>query len=136
MTVSKPNPPPRNVFVVDDDPFSRFLAIEVLEAAGFAGKGLEGGMQAIQACQDDPPAAVLMDVNMPQMDGLRVARHLRALQRSGDLPEFPIMAFTSMTDAATIARCLDAGMIWGLVKPLDHRTIRRVLKGHVRKSAR
>src|SRR5439155_24698481 len=62
---------------------------------------------AVESCLREPPDFVLMDIHMPRMDGIEATRRLRALQREGTLPRFPIVAATAGTSEAA---CEDVGM--------------------------
>lgn len=62
---------------------------------------------------------VLMDVDMPNMDGLEASEHLRSLQRIGTLPPFPIVAATSGDTELRRKACMNAGMDGYLSKPID-----------------
>ena len=79
------------------------------------------------ACAAETPSLVLMDLQMPGMDGFETARRLRTLQRDGALPPFPIVALTAnaMESDAELAR--QAGMDAFLSKPIMLDTLKREL---------
>ncbi|WKB52483.1 response regulator [Eleftheria terrae] len=104
--------------VVEDDPTSQMLAAGMLKALGYAVRLAGDGAEAIEACRQLPPDAILMDVQMPRMDGLQTTRELRRLQGEEVMPWFPIIvasAFYSPTDRAA---CFDAGVDGFVTKPL------------------
>jgi CheY-like chemotaxis protein len=72
----------------------------------------------IRACRERPPALVLMDLQMPVMDGLQATRELRRLQAEGQLPEFPIVALTAHATPQDRDSCIEAGMVGFLTKPV------------------
>ena len=76
------------------------------------------GEQALQACAMEPPRLVLMDLQMPVMDGLAATRALRERQRRGELPDFPIVALTAHAMSTDADACRAAGMVGYLTKPL------------------
>jgi two-component system, OmpR family, response regulator len=76
MTVAYPQP--RTVLVVDDDPHIRQLLVFALEKAGFACAEAADGEAALAGVAEHAPDLVVLDINMPRMDGLEVCRRLRA----------------------------------------------------------
>jgi len=73
----------RTVLVVDDDPHIRQLLVFALEKAGLATREAGDGEAALAAVAEARPDLVVLDINMPKLDGLEVCRRLRA---QGDLP--------------------------------------------------
>ncbi|WP_029002237.1 response regulator [Azohydromonas australica] len=109
----------RRVLAVDDNPFNQLVVRGLLELLGCEVEIAADGQQAIACCRAQPPDLVLMDVHMPGMDGLEATRQLRALQRQGVVPPFPIVAATAMHPVQGRQDCLAAGMDGYLDKPLD-----------------
>src|SRR5687767_12461569 len=73
----------RSILVVDDDPHIRQLLVYALAKAGLATREAADGEAALAAVAEAAPDLVVLDINMPRMDGLEVCRRLRA---QGDLP--------------------------------------------------
>ena len=123
----------RRVLVVDDNVVNQIVARGQLEALGYEVVIASDGIEALDSCCDEPPDMVLMDVDMPVMDGLEASEHLRSLQRIGTLPPFPIVAATSGDPALRRNACLNAGMDGYLSKPMDLQVLadelHRVLPG-------
>ena len=71
------------ILVVDDDPHIRQLLSFALAKAGMTPVEAEDGEAALEAVAERPPSLVILDINMPRMDGLEVCRRLRA---QGDVP--------------------------------------------------
>ena len=95
----------RRVLVVDDNVVNQIVARGQLEALGYQVVVAADGIEALDSCCNEPPDMVLMDVDMPVMDGLEASEHLRSLQRIGTLPPFPIVAATaSDSDTARLTR--------------------------------
>ncbi|AKJ28203.1 response regulator [Caldimonas brevitalea] len=104
--------------VVEDDPVSRTLAAGMLKALGYAVRTAADGMEAISQCRMRAPDAVLMDVQMPVMDGLQTTRELRRLQGAGHLPWFPIIVASAFYTPADRAASFAAGVDGFVTKPL------------------
>jgi len=109
----------RRVLVVDDNVVNQIVARGQLEALGYEVVVAGDGIEALDSCCDEPPDMVLMDVDMPVMDGLEASEHLRSMQRVGTLPPFPIVAATSGDTALRRTACRNAGMDGYLSKPMD-----------------
>ncbi|WP_457392782.1 response regulator [Roseateles sp. P5_E1] len=123
----------RRVLVVDDNVVNQIVARGQLEALGYEVVVAGDGIEALDSCCDEPPDMVLMDVDMPVMDGLEASEHLRSLQRVGNLPPFPIIAATAGDTDLRRNACLKAGMDGYLSKPMDLQALadelHRVLPG-------
>jgi signal transduction histidine kinase/CheY-like chemotaxis protein len=104
--------------LVEDNPTNRLVATKLLEKAGISVAVVEDGAQALARLNDAPEAfdVVLMDIQMPVMDGLEATRHLRADARFDLLP---IIAMTADAMADDRQRCLDVGMQEYVSKPID-----------------
>ncbi len=111
-------PDGRHVLVVEDNAVNRLIAEEFLRTLGVPVRSVEDGAQALEACSTEPPALVLMDLQMPVMDGLTATRELCQRQRAGELPAFPIVALTAHARAVDADACRAAGMSGYLTKPL------------------
>lgn len=114
----------RLVLVVDDSEINQMVARGQLGALGYDVDLAGNGAQALERCRIRPPDMVLMDVDMPVMDGLEATRRLRAWQEVGTVPPFPIVAATSTSnDSERRRECLESGMEGYLSKPLDLRRL-------------
>jgi signal transduction histidine kinase/CheY-like chemotaxis protein len=107
-----------HVLVVEDNAVNRMIAEEFLRTLGLDTRTAEDGAQALAACAAAPPRVVLMDLQMPVMDGLSATRALRERQQRGELPEFPIVALTAHAMETDAEACRAAGMAGYLTKPL------------------
>jgi CheY-like chemotaxis protein len=103
------------VLVVDDDAVNRRLCVLQISRLGLEVEAVDGGDEAVSRCAKKSFAAVLMDVQMPGMDGLEATRRIRAL----DSHRMPIIAFTANVMPDDREKCLAAGMDDYLSKPLQ-----------------
>jgi CheY-like chemotaxis protein len=116
------------VLLVEDNHINQVVALEFLSLMGVQSRLAKNGLEAVALCLEAAPDLVLMDIQMPGMDGLECARRLRALQREGKLPQFPILALTAHALDADVAASLEAGMDEHLTKPLDFVALRTRLQ--------
>ena len=120
------------VLLVEDNHINQVVALEFLALMGVQARLAKNGIEALAACEEAAPDLVLMDIQMPGMDGLECARRLRAQQREGRLPNFPILALTAHALDADVAASMDAGMDEHLTKPLDFAALRARLQRWLR----
>jgi two-component system, chemotaxis family, chemotaxis protein CheY len=106
----------KRCLVVDDSSVIRKVARRILEGLDFQISEAEDGEEAIEACRDQIPDAILLDWNMPKMDGYEFLRALRRLP-GGDKPK--VVFCTTENDVAHIARALHAGASEYIMKPFD-----------------
>lgn len=112
------------VLLVEDNHINQVVALEFLALMGVDSRLAKNGLEALDACRQAAPDLVLMDIQMPGMDGLECARRLRQLQAEGELPRFPILALTAHALESDIIASADAGMDEHLTKPLDFAALR------------
>jgi two-component system, chemotaxis family, chemotaxis protein CheY len=106
----------KTCLVVDDSSVIRKVARRILEGFEFQIVEAEDGEQALDVCRAQMPDAVLLDWNMPKMDGYEFLRVLRRLP-DGDRPK--VVFCTTENDVAHIARALHAGANEYIMKPFD-----------------
>ncbi|MGA2815466.1 MAG: response regulator [Xanthobacteraceae bacterium] len=106
----------KTCLVVDDSSVIRKVARRILEGLDFEIAEAENGEEAIEACRRQMPEAILLDWNMPKMDGYEFLRVLRRLP-GGDRPK--VVFCTTENDVAHIARALHAGANEYIMKPFD-----------------
>jgi len=104
------------VLIVDDNPFGRHTAREVLGHAELLTEVAESGLRAVEAVRREQFDAVLLDLNMPDMDGFETLKAIRELPGGKDLP---VIALTGHASHEDRIRSLAAGMDDHLTKPLD-----------------
>lgn len=116
------------VLLVEDNPVNQMVAMEFLSLLGLGTRLARNGFEALAMCLQGAPDLVLMDIQMPGMDGLESARRLRRWQFEGRLPPFPIIALTAHALECDHAASLEAGMDAHLTKPIDFVTLRDQLR--------
>ena len=109
--------PPLRILLVEDDPFNRVSLQSVLQDAGHRVSTAADGAEAVQAAGREPFDLVLMDIQLPVMDGLEAAARIRQL--SGDYARTPIIALTAFALKGDEERFLRAGMDGYVSKPAD-----------------
>lgn len=120
-------PASRRILVVEDSPLNQMLVTAILAQAGHRADTANNGLEAVMAAQAGGYDLILMDLSMPEMDGLTATRLLRGLP--GPAGRVPVIAMTADTDEADRVRCQDAGMNDHVAKPVD----RLLLLGTVEK---
>jgi CheY-like chemotaxis protein/HPt (histidine-containing phosphotransfer) domain-containing protein len=118
------------ILVVEDTPVNQLVAARMLEKCGFRARVAENGLEALQALAERPYAAVLMDCQMPELDGYEATAAIRDDERDGR--HIPIIAMTANSMRGERERCLAAGMDDYLTKPLRSQTLKHALKRWVR----
>ncbi|HEX2136429.1 MAG TPA: ATP-binding protein [Microvirga sp.] len=108
---------PARILLAEDVEINQEIARAVLEAAGHTVDVVSDGAQAVTAVQNRPYDLVLMDVQMPVMDGVTATQHIRALE--GPVRDIPIIGMTANVYAEQIASFLSAGMNDHVGKPFD-----------------
>lgn len=113
------------VLFAEDDATSRMAATKLLEKLGCEVTVVDNGEQAVEAMKQTTFHLVLMDCQMPVMDGFEATRRIRALE--GPLEHTPIVAFTAAVTESDARRCREVGMDDFLEKPLNLVKMARVL---------
>ncbi len=129
-TVVAPNQRRLQVLVAEDSVVNQTLAVRLLERRGHTATVASTGAQALAALEAQRFDVVLMDVQMPEMDGLEAAAHIRAQEQTTG-GHIPIIAMTAHVMQGDRERCLEAGMDDYMAKPIQaealFETIKRLL---------
>jgi len=118
----------RRILLVDDEQINLEVAQFLLEGSGLVVETAENGFEAIERARETNYAVILMDMQMPKLDGLEATRQIRELPGQRDTP---IIAMTANAFAEDRARCLDAGMNDFLIKPFDPEQLFSTLLKHL-----
>lgn len=119
----------RNVLVAEDNNINAEITCGFLDLFGVGHVVKGNGMQAVEAFAQSEPGtydAILMDIQMPQMNGYEATRKIRQMERP-DAKQVPIIAMTANAFAEDVQSCLDAGMTAHISKPIDVNNLRITL---------
>jgi len=124
---SAPPSRPLRILLADDGALNRMVATGLLEARGHEVTVAEDGREAVAAWQEGVFDLILMDLEMPEMDGLEATRWIRERERGGKT-RVPIVALTAHAILEYEERCLAAGMDAHLAKPLEPERLDAILR--------
>ena len=119
------------ILLAEDNPINQKLALAVLERRGFDVVLAPNGRDAVRAMSEQRFAAVLMDMQMPVMDGLDATRAIRAAELRQARPRTPIIAMTANAFDEDRDRCLESGMDDFISKPIKPERLFEVLDRHI-----
>jgi signal transduction histidine kinase len=137
-TQARPVRPPRlpaspaaplqgTVLLVEDNSVNRLIGSAMLEALGLQVCLAENGEEALAAWERQPLSLVLMDCQMPVLDGYEATHRLRELERQQQRHRTPVIALTANTLSGDVERCLAAGMDAHLGKPFSGEQLRAII---------
>jgi len=128
--MEQPHDGPR-ILVAEDNLVNRRLISRVLERLGIGARLVENGQEALEALAGECFSLVLMDVQMPIMDGLEATRRIRAGEAAAVTADIPVIAMTAHTHEDDRKQCLAAGMTDHLSKPIDIAELRSIIARHL-----
>jgi signal transduction histidine kinase/CheY-like chemotaxis protein len=115
------------VLVVEDNAVNRIIAEEMLQSLGIQVIEAEDGARALEVLARQSVDVVLMDCQMPVMDGYTATQRIREREAQGGLPRLPIVALTANAYSEDAARALSVGMDAHLAKPYTRDQLRNIL---------
>ncbi|HEY1075641.1 MAG TPA: response regulator, partial [Fontimonas sp.] len=123
--------PSLRILLAEDNAFNRQVGTRMLESLGYHADVVENGAEAVAAVQQTPYDLVLMDVHMPEMDGLEATRRIRAM---AGIRQPRIFAMTASVLDDERQACIDAGMDRHLAKPFRRHELEEALRAAARLS--
>jgi len=115
--------PAARILIAEDNPTNQAVALAQVEKLGYQADAVASGAEAVEVLQHGRYALVLMDCEMPTMDGYEATRHIRQSSH----PQVPIIALSAHSSSSDRDRCLHAGMNDFLSKPVDLQILAQVL---------
>jgi signal transduction histidine kinase/DNA-binding response OmpR family regulator len=116
---------PLAILIAEDNPVNQRVARLMLQRLGYRTDSAANGREAVEAVGRRSYDLILMDMQMPEMDGLEATREIRARECGGERPR--IVAMTANASPADRAQCMDAGMDDFITKPVRSQELRAVL---------
>jgi diguanylate cyclase (GGDEF)-like protein len=118
-----------SILIIDDDSLVRLLARQAAEALGFEAEEAENGEEGLAMIEAKLPDLVILDVDMPGLDGFETCAEIRARGH-----EIPVLIATGLTDSDTIDRAFEVGATDFINKPLDWYILRHRIRFQLRAS--
>jgi CheY-like chemotaxis protein len=118
---------PRHVLLAEDNPVNQELAVELLQMRGHSVRIAGNGIEVLTALERESFDVILMDVQMPDMDGFQATEAIRTRERQSGA-HVPIIAITGYAMKGDRQRCLDAGMDGYICKPIRSRELFEVVE--------
>ena len=117
----------KKILIVEDNELNMKLFRDLLEVHGYTTIETRDGREALELAREHRPDLILMDIHMPEMDGIAATQRIRQLE--GDGHRVPIIAVTANTDVEDRESYIDAGMDDCLAKPIDTARLLDKLQG-------
>ncbi len=118
----------KSILIIEDNPMNLKLVRDVLQIEGYETLEAETGETGVELARERHPAVILMDVNLPQMDGREAMKILKA---DASTRQIPIIAVTSLAMKGDRERLLAAGFDGYISKPIDIKELPRLVESYV-----
>ena len=118
-----------HILVVEDDPLNRQVVGDLLESLGHRVTLAPDGKRGIIEYQNEQPDLVLMDIQMPEINGMNASREIRSWELEHALPPVPILAMTADVEVHRVARYGESGMNDLLGKPVNREQLNQAVNG-------
>src|SRR5579859_3749249 len=118
-----------SVLVVDDTPANLQLLSQMLKEQGYRVRPVPSGKLALQAARNDPPDLILLDINMPEMNGYEVCEYLKA---DDQLKGIPVIFISALTEQLDKVKAFTAGGVDYLTKPFQMEELHARVETHLK----
>jgi response regulator RpfG family c-di-GMP phosphodiesterase len=118
----------RDIMIVDDNPANLKLLEGMLELQGCVVRSFPGGRLALAAAKQKPPDLILLDINMPEMNGYELCEQLKA---SGDLSNIPVIFLSALNEVEDKVRAFRSGGVDYICKPFQFEEVRARVEAHL-----
>lgn len=118
----------KRILCIEDNDSNMRLVSRIVEGEKHDFTAVADGMTALAMVQRDPPDLILLDINIPGLNGLELARRLKS---DASLASIPLIATTANVLLGDRERCLEAGCDEYLAKPLDVRELQSILRTYL-----
>lgn len=115
-----------NILIAEDDLMNQLLMGKYMRTLQWEHTIVANGLLALEACKSGNFDAILMDIEMPELDGIEATKSIRAFNK-----EIPIIAITAYVTEQNKNKCADAGMNDFLAKPVSQSLIENIISGLV-----
>jgi len=124
------NPTARaDILIVDDTPANLDVLTEMLAQQGYEARPVPSGPLALQSARVQPPDLILLDINMPEMNGYEVCKHLKADETLRDVP---VIFISALNDTADKVKAFDMGAVDYVAKPFQFEEVKARVETHLR----
>ncbi len=119
------------ILVADDDAMSRRLLVSILNSSGYACREAQDGIAALERVHEEVPALLLLDFDMPGLNGTEVLRQLRT-DKDAAIAQLPAIMLTGHGGEESEVRCLEAGADDFVTKPINQAVLRARIETQLR----
>lgn len=116
----------KTILVAEDHDDSRSMMKLVIESYGYNVIEARDGLEAVEMAKQECPELILMDINMPRLDGLSAASMIKSFTNCADLPIIAVTAFSDFRERALAAGCIEV-----ICKPVEFPFLRRLIEAYV-----
>jgi CheY-like chemotaxis protein len=117
-----------HILVAEDDGINRFYISTILKKNGYRVSGAGNGREAVESVLTDKPDLVLMDINMPELNGMDATRTIREHEKEAGAHRTPVIALTAHAFKEELNACLEAGMDDFISKPFTEKEVLRLIE--------
>src|SRR5580700_10427709 len=122
------NEPQRNIIVVDDQPANLKLMEDMLRQQGYGVRSFPRGRMALVAASQQPPDLILLDINMPEMNGFEVCERLKADEK---LASIPVIFLSALNETDDKVRAFRSGGVDYITKPFQFEEVQARVQTHL-----